>query len=284
MAFYIVEVDNDGFKVYNSSGTLIDPATDAVVQAIRDRIGEISATPTTNTVQDRLKSIQVSLTSIENEDFATETTLTAIKDTDGIKKIVDALPTGDNWIGRTKIGDGSNTASVIQDGSNYRLMVDVKETIASVASVVGFLEDSGGSHDMVIDGSTTPVEFTFPADGTNDIALSNLVFTMSSSSIEMDGDSFGKGAALTNGILVEMTINNGVNTTIANFQVNEDYRRLLVTDLAQGGITDNIVGVINLSGTLVSGSSDEIRVTIRDEVDNAVRAISYLTATFYGTK
>lgn len=71
MAFYIVEVDNDGFKVYNSSGTLIDPATEA--------------------------------------------TLASIKDTDGIKKIVDALPTGDNWIGRIKLGDGTNLLAVLKE-------------------------------------------------------------------------------------------------------------------------------------------------------------------------
>ena len=33
----LVEVDNDGFKVYDSGGTLIDPAEDATVQAVRER-------------------------------------------------------------------------------------------------------------------------------------------------------------------------------------------------------------------------------------------------------
>lgn len=62
MAFYVVEVDNDGFKVYDSAGNLIDPAKDASVTALG-------------------------------------TILTAIKSTDGIKKIVDALPAGTNNIG-----------------------------------------------------------------------------------------------------------------------------------------------------------------------------------------
>lgn len=68
--FYVVEVDNDGFKVYDSGGTLIDPAKDSSVQSVL-------------------------------------TALTAIKDTDGIKKITDALPTGDNTIGRVKLTDGT---------------------------------------------------------------------------------------------------------------------------------------------------------------------------------
>lgn len=51
---------------------------------------------------------------------ATQETLASIKDTDGIKKIVDALPIGDNWIGRTKIGDGTDTVAVVTiDGVKY---------------------------------------------------------------------------------------------------------------------------------------------------------------------
>lgn len=64
--FFVIEVDNDGFKVFDSAGNAIDPAKDASVTALG-------------------------------------TLLTAIKDTDGIKKIVDALPAGSNSIG--KIGD-----------------------------------------------------------------------------------------------------------------------------------------------------------------------------------
>ena len=57
--FFVIEVDNDGFKVYDSDGNVIDPAKDASVTALG-------------------------------------TLLTAIKDTDGIVKIktpviVDAL-------------------------------------------------------------------------------------------------------------------------------------------------------------------------------------------------
>lgn len=61
---FVVEVDNDGFKVYDSSGTLIDPAKDATVQAIVDRLGEVSASPTANTVQERLKDVQSKLTNV----------------------------------------------------------------------------------------------------------------------------------------------------------------------------------------------------------------------------
>lgn len=99
MAFYVVEVDNDGFKIYDSAGNLIDPAKDASVTALG-------------------------------------TILTAIKDTDGIKKIIDALPTGTNEIGKVAQGtkaagsaawpivlyDASgNAISILSDGGVYRI-------------------------------------------------------------------------------------------------------------------------------------------------------------------
>jgi len=48
---------------------------------------------------------------------ATEVTLAAIKNTDGVKKITDALPTGDNRIGRIKITDDTNVMGV--DAQNH---------------------------------------------------------------------------------------------------------------------------------------------------------------------
>jgi len=50
---------------------------------------------------------------------ATEDTLALIKNTDGIKKIVDALPTGDNRIGRVKITDDTNVAGVDAANAQY---------------------------------------------------------------------------------------------------------------------------------------------------------------------
>jgi hypothetical protein len=78
---FVIEVDNEGFKVFNASGTAIDPATQATVAAI-------------------------------------QAALEAIRDTAGIKKITDALPTGDNWIGRIKLGDGTNLIAIATDATD----------------------------------------------------------------------------------------------------------------------------------------------------------------------
>ena len=56
---FVIEVDNEGFKVFNTSGAAIDPATQATAAAIQSAIE-------------------------------------AIRDTAGIKKITDALPS--SWM------------------------------------------------------------------------------------------------------------------------------------------------------------------------------------------
>lgn len=108
---FVIEVDNDGFKVYDSAGNLIDPAKDSSVTALG-------------------------------------TLLTAIKNTDGIKKIVDALPSGDNTIGRTKITDGTNVVDVFDDSGTKRLRVDAK-----------------------INGGTGPATRVYLYDDVNNVAL-----------------------------------------------------------------------------------------------------------------
>ncbi len=108
---FVIEVDNDGFKVYDSAGNLIDPAKDTSVTALG-------------------------------------TLLTAIKNTDGIKKIVDALPTGDNTIGRAKITDGTNVVDVFDDSGIKRLRVDAK-----------------------INGGTGPATKVYLYDDVNNVAL-----------------------------------------------------------------------------------------------------------------
>lgn len=81
MSFFIVEVDNEGFKVLDSSGTQINPAEDATVAAIT-------------------------------------TELQAIQNTTGIKAIIDPLPAGTNNIGDVDIASalpaGSNIIGTVK--------------------------------------------------------------------------------------------------------------------------------------------------------------------------
>jgi len=81
-------------------------------------LGEVQDTPTANTLLGRLKDNYTELTSIDSWLELIDTTLDAINLTTGIKKIVDALPTGANWIGKILVGDGTNTVDVPADGES----------------------------------------------------------------------------------------------------------------------------------------------------------------------
>lgn len=90
-------------------------------------------------------------TDFNNEDFASETTLAtratsanqtnknqytrltdgtndAVVNASGDLQIihVDPLPVGDNWVGRVKVGDGTDFAAIVDDGGIKRLRVDAK--------------------------------------------------------------------------------------------------------------------------------------------------------------
>jgi hypothetical protein len=74
---------------------LIDNATSNIYLAVDGLETLVTAT---NTKLDTLNS----------KDFATQTTLTSIKSTDGIKKITDALPAGTNLLGKVGIDQTTN--------------------------------------------------------------------------------------------------------------------------------------------------------------------------------
>lgn len=120
--FFVIEVDNDGFKVYDSAGNAIDPAKDASVTALG-------------------------------------TILTAIKNTDGIKKITDALPVGDNGIGRVKVWDGTSVADVLSYADIKRLRVETQEyelaTFAVTAQDVAL--GNGKSLLSLVNATNSPV-------------------------------------------------------------------------------------------------------------------------------
>lgn len=117
---FVIEVDNDGFKVYDSAGNLIDPAKDSSVTALG-------------------------------------TILTAIKDTAGIKKITDALPTGDNTIGRAKLTDGTNVVDVLDDSGVKRLRVDAKINGGTGPATRVYLYDDVNNVALaIVDGASIP--------------------------------------------------------------------------------------------------------------------------------
>jgi hypothetical protein len=125
-------------------------------------------------------------TAFDAEDFASETTLASIKDTDGIKKITDALPVGANVIGKTITRSGAKGTSVgaditstPYDANTEALHIDVIDTNASrlfaklviatyhLPALVGSkdvvmidLSDAGGDYKHVGSSSVKPLQIS----------------------------------------------------------------------------------------------------------------------------
>lgn len=74
---------------------------------------------------------------------STEETIAAIRDTAGIKKITDALPVGDNIVGRIKITDGTSLLAISTGGQGkFVLYDDVNNLALAVADGVTLPENT----------------------------------------------------------------------------------------------------------------------------------------------
>lgn len=275
---------------------------------------------------------------------ATETTLAAadtklgtidgvldsIKDTDGIKKITDALPVGDNNIGRVKITDGTNVAAVVTDNSINRLesrttivgqtagtgsekkasviddvedsnvkrlqtqallapgsTVNIGTSIpADPASLtISFLEQSGGGHTILVDGSTTPVELFYQPAAGKTVAVDSVLIVFAADDFEFDGLSFGPNTALTTGCEFKLTVDSST-TTIFTIQRNEDFLRIpgRVPVINNTGPKDLLSAAFSFGGLVKLHGDDNDRVSIVVNDNLTSTKLKYFTATIYGAE
>lgn len=134
-----------------------DYATQTTLAVLAGKDFATQTTLVTLATESKLEAVRVLLVSIDNKDFATQATLAAadaklatidavldsIKDTDGVKKITDALPVGDNIIGRTKITDGVDVADVISIDGVLHVAAGKKNAIDANNSSVAQLGNGG---------------------------------------------------------------------------------------------------------------------------------------------
>lgn len=183
--------------------------------------------------------------------------------------------------------DQGNPVSVIRDGAIYRLAVSQVSGVAtSLISVSDFLKN-GSNDSLKIDGSVTPVVFSFVADSTNDISISELRIVLSTGALVFDGTKFSSGVGLTNGLLISGVVNNGNSITFGTIKVNEDL--VINTNLGQvlqAGVTDNLTASFVFGGSifLKHGTGDVISITVRDNMTVAGLDIDYLKAKLFGNK
>jgi len=191
-----------------------------------------------------------------------------------------------DWIGSTSptVGQKPMGSSLpIAVASDQSPVPIATSAPTSTGSVVSFLS-SGGSSDLVVDGSSSPVTFSFAADPIDDIQLSNLRLVFVPSKLKLNGNTFGKGGgSLSTGVSIDITANNGTFARqLMQLTINEDFFRLL--DVQGGGQKDIVAGTIPFGGNVLlkGGSSDVLSVTIHDDLSAGNREIDYFTATAYG--
>lgn len=139
---------------------------------------------------------------------------------------------------------------------------------------------NGSSKDMTVNGSSTPVVFTYTADG--QVKLRSLICVLKDEGSTSFGG-FGSLSALTNGLLIEIT-QNGTTNTVATLKDNSDMCMMfssnqfgngavlsilsVVTPLGFGETNDCFIGVADLEDGIILNEDDTFTVTVRDNLSN----------------
>jgi hypothetical protein len=209
-----------------------------------------------------------------------------------------------------KVTDGIGTAAILEQNDGYdapvvsRLAVNIGSPevgIRGVATVVigqkipidfanyllRFVTDGSGNSDLNVNGSVTPKVYTYPADATADIELSEVRVSVTCQDITMDGNSFCSSPKLTNGVLIEV-VSDGVTYSVYNIKQNEDWlffnspTGLLLNNT---GPKDVMQAGFYFGGILLlrAGTSDMVRVTIRDNLTGQ-QMPNFFKVAVYGIK
>lgn len=186
---------------------------------------------------------------------------------------------------------------VILDGTVYRLQVETTIAPGQSVNIGGAVPDDvsqifreycedGGSEDLRVDGSSTPVDFEVNADPSDDILINEIRFLLTVNNFKERGDKFGNGNALSNGILLQIR-SNSIDRDLATIKISEHFREFFSpagTTVDRTSSNDVVSAGLYLGGAirLMGGSGDYVRVRIRDDLSGG--DYKYFTCTVHGTK
>lgn len=154
--------------------------------------------------------------------------------------------------------------------------------------------ENAGSNDMIVDGSTTPVEFSINADADFDYYIKTISVKLADATAQFN--EFGALSALTNGVeflwrsirVGELTIHDGIKDNIEWFRLaNIPINRNSIIDLSGGG-ADAIIVQIDLATLfgnpwgvrLEKGTTDKLVFRVND----ALAGLDEFNIIGYGTK
>jgi len=129
------------------------------------------------------------------------------------------------------------------------------------------------NNSLLVDGSVTPVVFTFNAHATLNASVQEVVFVIAANSVTFGTNYFGsKSGPLTNGLKIEVT-SDGQTGTVALLKQNEDF----VHFSSPGGFqwvvsSKDMMSSQWLAGggfLLYGGTADNIKVTVQDDLSSA---------------
>ena len=281
----VIKVTQDGSdyklefigKVRNSSGIIVDPATESTLDAIRDNIGEVAESPTTNTVQERLKTVYTKLTEIDTVLDTLSATATSIKDTDGVKKITDPLAAGTNRIGGVRLQDESDNYF----DSNLNNGIYRQEARSSITSPDGAVDaDVGttatGNNRLSVASRLTDGVGWIASIVNNAIRRLETRGSITSPDGATDAD-VGTLATSNNRLSVSSRLTDGTGwlSTIVNNTIRRLEGRNSITapdgSLDVAVITDNSINRLETRSSLVgqtASSGSEKKVSVIDDVEN----------------
>ena len=208
----------------------------------------------------------------------TTTLLTAGKDSTGSAQFIGAIEDSTGSLRLQVEADLAPGATVIS--------VDPSAGATNISLIVRGFTENTGSTDMIVDGSSVPVIFVFNAQTGSDIELTELRMLYVVDEILTDGQSFGDGdPELTNGVKIELTSQGNI-VELANLTLNEDFLIFPTrggTVFERTGAKDIIASSYILNNiTLASGSSDNVSVTVRDNLTS--RNIKHFRCAVYANK
>lgn len=152
------------------------------------------------------------------------------------------------------------------------------------AFVLEFLEN-GGSNNMRVNGSVTPVTFSKGPTVTDEQwSIREILLTFTADDFSFDGLSFGPNPALTNGFILEV-VKNSVVTPVFTVKQNEDFLRVPGrTPLVNNTGPKDVLGAsLSFDGLILNQTtSDLVRIRIRDDLTSI--KLKYLTATLFASR
>lgn len=170
-------------------------------------------------------------------------------------------------------------------GGNLKVTTIGADIPSDPAAFVLEFAENGGSENLRVDGSTTPVVFTQGPIGVGEVwSLREILITFTADDFSFDGLSFGPNAALTNGIQFEI-VKNSVSVEVFRVKQNEDFIRApgrlpLVNNT---GPKDILGSVLSFDGLVLDQSDgDIVRITVHDDLTSV--KIKYLTASIFATR